>query len=236
MGGGLRPPARAAGQTCETVGWDFVWVGSPQKGRYIVERNRAWNGMVALMAIACLALVAAGPTAAQTSEDATILVTDVGQGNNAKIIRMLLKKSGIENVKLVELATIDDLDGIEMLIVGVGASTKGLGAAGLDVEAESQRAAELLTAADEQSIRVVGVHIGGKPRRGEISDSLNELVLNGSDVFVAWSDGNEDGFFTKLVETRLGDGATEAAVAELLHVVESKRAVGVELKTIIESP
>jgi len=182
----------------------------------------------------CLAIASAAN--AQPVDGSGILVTDVGQGNNAKIIRMLLTKNGVEDVKFVELATPADLEGVEMLIVGVGASTKGLGAAGLNVEAESARATELLQAAKKRSIRIVGVHIGGKPRRGEISDSLNRLVLMASDVFVVWKDGNEDGFFSELAATRLGEGASESASAELLRIVDSKRDVGTELMKIIGSP
>lgn len=174
------------------------------------------------------------PAESLAEETGGILVTDVGQGNNAKITRMLLKKNGIGDITFAEIATPDDLKGISMMIVGVGASTKGLGAAGLDVDAEAQRASTLLEAAKEAGIETVGVHIGGQARRGEISDKLNEIVMNASDIFIVWSEGNEDGYFTALAEAKTGGDAE--AVAQILRVVENKADVGTELKGIIESP
>lgn len=200
-----------------------------------MKRLKPQTLLFAAVMVSLVLTSVAGRGEAQQPDKATILVTDVGQGNNAKIIRMLLKKNGIGDFKFLELAAAKDLEGIELMIVGVGASTKGLGAAGLDVEAERQRAESLLAAAKEKSIKTIGVHIGGKPRRGEISDALNELVMVESDIFVAWHDGNEDGFFTRLAKTRLGDDASEAALAELLRIVDNKRDVGLELKKIVES-
>jgi hypothetical protein len=200
-----------------------------------MARFRSWSVLiVAAVAGSVLAGGARANEPEQTSGPA-ILVTDVGQGNSAKITRMLLKKNGISEITFVEIAAPEDLEGIEMMIVGVGASTKGLGAAGLDLEGETERASSLLATAKDRSVKIVGVHIGGQPRRGEISDSLNELVMMESDTFVVWKEGNEDGFFTRLAETKLGDSSDEGALSDLLHVVETKSAVGTELKEIIES-
>lgn len=196
-------------------------------------RRRTTN---ALLVSVCVGAVIAGvvlPTESRAGDAGGILVTDVGQGNNAKITRMLLKKNGIGDITFAEIATPDDLKGISMMIVGVGASTKGLGAAGLDVDAEAQRATTLLEAAKKDGIETVGVHIGGQARRGEISDKLNEIVMTASDIFIVWSEGNDDGYFTTLAEAKTGGDAE--AVAEILRVVENKADVGTELKGIIES-
>jgi len=195
---------------------------------------KPWNAvLVAVVTVSVIAAIA-GLGKAEIRHSA-ILVTDVGQGNNAKIVRLLLKKNGITDITFVEIAAPDDLEGIGMMIVGVGASTKGLGAAGLDLEQESERAANLLAAAHARSVKIVGVHIGGHPRRGEISDPLNELVMMESDTFVVWIQGNEDDFFTRLAVTKLGDNPEEGALSDQLRVVESKSDVGTELKEIIES-
>ncbi|MCP4657467.1 MAG: hypothetical protein GY856_18845 [bacterium] len=168
---------------------------------------------------------------------ATILITDVGQGNSAKIIRMLLRKNGVTDFDFKEIAAPEDLTGIELMIVGVGASTKGLGAAGLNLEAEKERAEALLGAATERKIKVIGVHIGGQPRRGELSDPLNEQVMLAATTFVVWKDGDADGFFTSLAENKLADaGTNETQLAELLRVVESKKDVGAVLKEMIDQP
>ena len=131
-----------------------------------------------------------------------VLIVDVGQGNNAKLLQAVMRRTGAPegSYTLKELATEADLEGVKTLVIGVGASTKGLGAAGLDVETESARAAALIEAAKKGGVKVVGIHIGGVARRGELSDTFNALVLKHSDLFVYSTDGNEDGFFTRLAE------------------------------------
>ncbi|PIE90667.1 MAG: hypothetical protein CR997_04440 [Acidobacteria bacterium] len=163
----------------------------------------------------------------------SILVTDVGQGNNAKIIRMLMKKNKIANIKFKEVATEADLEGVGTVIVGVGASTKGLGAAGLDLDKEMARAKKLLDKAKSQSIKIIGVHIGGPARRGELSDTLNELVVKSADQFIVWEDGNKDAFFTKLAKSKLGDQASDEDLASVFRTVKSKRDVGSAIKETI---
>jgi hypothetical protein len=144
---------------------------------------------------------AADDPAAATCEFPALLV-DVGQGNNAKLLQAVMRRNGAPegSYTLKEVATEADLEGIKTLVIGVGASTKGLGAAGLDVATESARAKALMDAAKKAGIKVVGVHIGGIPRRGELSDTFNAQVLKGSDLFLFSEDGNEDGFFTRLAE------------------------------------
>lgn len=170
-----------------------------------------------------------------TLDPAEVMITDVGQGNNAKIIRLLLKKSGVEGVGFMELANPEDLNGIKVVVVGVGASTKGLGAAGLDVEKELDRAKALLDAARAQSILIIGVHIGGPARRGELSDTLNRAVVLESDHFVVWRDGNQDGFFTELAKTRWAKAEDDAVLSEHFHEVDSKVDVGGVLKGLLAS-
>jgi hypothetical protein len=199
-----------------------------------MARFKLWGVFLAAAAAASTLAGAVIASAPETGNPG-ILVTDVGQGNNAKIVRLLLKKNGITDITFVEIAAPEDLEGIAMMIVGVGASTKGLGAAGLDLEKEARRASTLLATAKERSVKIVGVHVGGKPRRGEVSDPLNELVMMASDTFVVWQEGDEDAFFTGLAETRIGDSSDEDALSDLLRVVETKAAVGSELKEIIES-
>lgn len=167
------------------------------------------------------------PAAEQTSSkikfETPILITDVGQGNSSKLVEALIKRAGDFEYTSESTATADQLEGIKTLIIGVGASSKGLGAAGLNADQEYERAKALLSAAKEKDIPVIGVHIGGVPRRGELSDRFNKQVLEGSSVFVAWQGGNEDGFFT--------DAAKDSSVP--LVITEGKRDVGSELTTLL---
>ena len=129
-----------------------------------------------------------------------VLVTDVGQGNNARLVQVMLKRDGSVEFKSEAQAGVEMLEGRKTLIIGVGASTKGLGAAGLDADTELTRGKALIKAAKDQEIDIIGVHIGGPARRGELSDQFVEAVFRASDTFIAWEGGNKDGFLTKLAE------------------------------------
>lgn len=165
----------------------------------------------------------AATTGSQTSA-LPILVTDVGQGNNAKLIAAMLKRLNLSQDAITtnELAKAGDLGNAKTLIVGVGASTKGLGAAGLNTAQEAERATQLLAAAREKKLRIVGVHLGGEARRGELSDTFNKQVLDASEEFIVWSGGNADGFFTK-----------NAGAKVKLITVEKKTDVGTKLQEIL---
>ncbi|MCC5874910.1 MAG: hypothetical protein JJU11_01700 [Candidatus Sumerlaeia bacterium] len=132
--------------------------------------------------------------------DTPILVTDCGQGNSATLISVMLRRARGVEYESKPLATVEDLEGMKSLVIGVGASTKGLGAAGLDASQEMERIRSLVKKAEEMEIPIVGFHIGGMPRRGELSDGFNEYVLRNSDLFILYSGGNEDGFFTRISE------------------------------------
>lgn len=151
-------------------------------------------------AVASEAPVAEAPAAAEgmLTFEQPLLVTDVGQGNSAKLIEVMLNRAKDVEFTANELAKAEELEGVKTLVIGVGASTKGLGAAGLDQTTEMERTRALISAAKEADIEIIGVHIGGVPRRGELSDGFNAFVLESSDLFIAWKGGDEDGFFTRL--------------------------------------
>lgn len=183
--------------------------------------------LFALLGLSLTGYAPAEEAAADAGEaikfEAPLLITDIGQGNSSKLVEALLKRAGDYEFTSDSTAKADMLEGMKTLIVGVGASSKGLGAAGLNADEEYDRGKALLDAAKANNIPVIGVHIGGLPRRGELSDRFNKQVFENSTVFIAWNGGNEDGFFTDL--------SKETGVP--LIVTEDKRAVGTELTTLL---
>ncbi len=140
-----------------------------------------------------------GPTIADIQ--GPLFITDVGQGNTARMVEMMLRRLGDWEMKRDDTAKVEALgEEYRTLVIGVGGSTKGLGAAGLDISSEMERTRALLEKAKEMEIPVVGVHIGGEPRRGELSDPFNELVCEHSTAFIVYAGGNQDGFFTEIAE------------------------------------
>ena len=125
-----------------------------------------------------------------------VLLTSVGQSADGATMETLLKKSGVEYTANFT-ATDADLDGIGVLIVATGASTKGLGNAGISIEDETSRSEALLKACDEKGITVIMCHIGGSARRGGTSDQFIQLVMEHSAYMIVVADGNTyDGSFS----------------------------------------
>jgi hypothetical protein len=85
-----------------------------------------------------------------------------------------------------------------VLIAVIGGSSKGLGAAGINKEAEMARAKGVFDAAKNKGIRILVMHVGGEGRRGDLSDFfVNGAVPYGEKIIVVKS-GNADGLFDKL--------------------------------------
>lgn len=124
-----------------------------------------------------------------------VLITSAGQSADAMILKTVAKKVELE-YKFNALAKEEDLQGVKSIIVVMGASSKGLGAAGLDIDKEIKRVKEFLeeTKKDE-SIIIFAIHIGGKARRGVGSNSIIELVVPYADYIIVTEAGNEDHFF-----------------------------------------
>ena len=85
----------------------------------------------------------------------------------------------------------------EFLIM-LGGSSKGLGAAGISAQAEIDRTKALIAEAKKQGMKIIGLHIGGEGRRGELSDKFLVDTVPACDYVIVVAEGNKDNLFTKL--------------------------------------
>jgi len=95
------------------------------------------------------------------------------------------------------------------LIITMGASLKGMGAAGIEIDDELARAAALIAEAKKQGIKVIGAHIEGMKRRsqgaaaGDTTDEQSiDAVAPHSDILLVLKDGNSDGRFTVISQAQ----------------------------------
>lgn len=132
-----------------------------------------------------------------------VLVTSFGQSTDAAMLDTVMKRLGVDYVYNAT-ASGEEIGDNKTVIICVGASTKGLGAAGISEDEETARATSFMEALKGTDAKVVLVHIGGETRRGGLSDSFADLVLGDADYMVVKEDGNADGKFT--------DAAKEAGV------------------------
>ncbi len=88
----------------------------------------------------------------------------------------------------------------ETLILVIGGSGKGLGAAGVSIDDEVQRAKELIAKAKQLGMFIIGIHVGGADRRGPNTEALLPTELPALNYLIVRSDGNADGVFTKAAQ------------------------------------
>jgi hypothetical protein len=173
--------------------------------------------------VLCL-LPGVGLAAPSFVADPPVLLTSAGQSADLQIVKVLLGRLKIPETTKT-LAKADDLRDVKTLVVVIGGSTKGLGAAGIDADGELARLQALLARAQEAKITVLALHVGGSARRGELSDRFVNAVVPRSGHVVVIAEGNTDGLFTKLtaqakvtMETADKFGDLEAVLRRIFRV------------------
>lgn len=125
------------------------------------------------------------------------LVTSGGQSADYQMIATVMEKQDMD-FTTNNLATSADLGDAKTLIVVVGGSSKGLGAAGIDADGELERLDELMTAAKDAGLSIIAMHTGGEARRGDLSDKFITPVFNMADYAIVVSSGDSDGMMNDL--------------------------------------
>lgn len=180
-----------------------------------MHKRHGWIFTLALVLAVGPALTFHGSVSAQSSTfESPAFIASVGQSAGAQQARVLATRAGLEFTFEARPAA-DKLEGHKTLVVVLGASTKGLGAAGVDVDAEIAWASGLFEKARELGMAIVAMHIEGGTRRGPSSDRVNttfapladHLIIKGAAPDQAWAeaeeaDGNADGLFTTIAAER----------------------------------
>ncbi len=128
-----------------------------------------------------------------------LLLTSAGQNAEVQIAAVLAKRAGLD-YSLAKLATPEDLGTAKTLVFVLGASLKGLGAAGLDMDKERGRVMDLAAAAQKNQIPLLCLHLGGESRRGPQTDDLISEILPLAKMLIVVKSGNSDGFFTRICQ------------------------------------
>ena len=142
------------------------------------------------------------PAAGETAEEGAvtislpILMTSAGQSADVQMFNAIVSRSGVEATAR-ELVEADDIEVGEYntLVIVVGGSSKGLGAAGIDAEQEQARVDAIIEKLKD-SVTIVVAHIGGQARRGELSDGFINAVLPYAQYLIVVEEGDSDGLFS----------------------------------------
>lgn len=145
--------------------------------------------------LACALFAASGAAALA----ADVVLTPFGQSPDAMMVKVVLKKLGVDS-RLEKILQADGLQDEKVLVTVVAGSSKGLGEAGIDKDAEVARMQALAEAAKAKDMHVLVMHIGGKGRRGTLTDIFIEAAVPMADKLIVVEGGDYDGLFSTLVE------------------------------------
>ena len=129
-------------------------------------------------------------------EGKKVYLTTAGQ-SDTNIVGNVLNKAGATGAYTLE--TMLNAEAVEegsVVLLTLGSSSKGLGAAGVNEAHEQARAAAFAAAAKEGKITLILFHVGGAARRGTSSDPIIEAAFDGAKACFVVAEGNTDGFFT----------------------------------------
>ena len=129
----------------------------------------------------------------------SLWVTSIGQAADYDTLITLLTNSS--TVGLVEgtdftadsTLTANEVAAGDTDIIVAGASTKGMGGAGVDAAGEISRAQAFAAKTD---INIIVAQLGGSARRGETSDAIFAAVCPVASVTLAVSSADNDGMFS----------------------------------------
>lgn len=134
-------------------------------------------------------------------DEKKLYLTTLGQAD-IDIVQNILAAAGIseEDFTRKEQLTAAEVDTNSVVLTVVGASAKGLGAAGIDRAHEENRAQAFATRAQNDEITVIVIHVGGAERRGDDSDIIINKVAPKAQLMLVADAGNHDGFFTNIAK------------------------------------
>ena len=179
---------------------------------------RIHRSAAALAAAAFVFALVPAAFAAQTQEakaELPVLVTSCGQSIGPTTIKVVLQRLKMA-YDIDPLATPETLQAkakagtpYKTLIITMGASLKGMGAAGIEIEDELARAAALIAEARKSGVKIIGAHIEGMKRRsqgaaaGDTTDEQSiDAVAPNADILLVLKEGNSDGRFTVISQAK----------------------------------
>ncbi len=166
---------------------------------------------LAVAAAAFLVISPALPAAQTTGYEAPILITSCGQSPGPTTVKVCLQRLKIqfENDPLATPETLQAKaksgQGYKTMIIVMGASLKGMGAAGISIDDELKRASALIAEARKLGIKVIGAHVEGLKRRSQgasAGDTTDEQTIDAvapnSNLLLTYEESDSDGRFTTI--------------------------------------
>jgi hypothetical protein len=170
----------------------------------------------ALILLAAAVVMGGGPAlfagqSAQPKAETPVLITSCGQSPGPTTIKVVLQRLKLA-YDIDPLATPAVLQAkaragtpYKSLIIVMGASLKGMGAAGISIDDELKRVSAVIAEARREGVKIIGAHVEGLKRRsqgaaaGDTTDEQSiDTVAPNSDLLLVYKEGNADGRFTTI--------------------------------------
>ena len=179
------------------------------------KTNRSATALAAAALVFAFVPAAFAAQAQEAKAELPVLVTSCGQSIGPTTIKVVLQRLKM-TYDIDPLATPETLQAkakagtpYKTLIITMGASLKGMGAAGIEIEDELARAAALIAEARKSGVKIIGAHIEGMKRRsqgaaaGDTTDEQSiDAVAPNSDILLVLKEGNSDGRFTVISQSK----------------------------------
>ena len=130
-----------------------------------------------------------------------VLIVSIGQSADSQMVRVLAERNGIAYT-FDPVAGPSDLGAAKTLALVIGGSSKGMGAAGVNMSTEEKRAKGLIAAAKANNVKVILLHVGGEQRRGALTDRFIALLPD-CDYGIVVAGADKDGAFTKAAANKV---------------------------------
>lgn len=121
-----------------------------------------------------------------------VILTSIGQSADVDIVATHCKKINLDVYQNTTIKAEELTSKYKTIILAVGGSNKGLGAAGIDADQELARTDALIAKAKEMGITVIAMHVGGADRRGTLSDSFIKPAFAAADIAIIVESGDTD--------------------------------------------
>jgi hypothetical protein len=174
--------------------------------------HKSWMMILAAGLILIPGRILSAGQAQPAKAEAPILVTSCGQSMGATQIKVLLQQKLKLPFDFEPLAGPSTLQAkaqagspYKSMIIVMGASLKGMGAAGISIDDEIKRASDLIAEARKEGVKIIGAHVGGMKNRaqgaaaGDTTDEQSiDAVAPNSNILLVCKEGNADGRFTTI--------------------------------------
>lgn len=176
-----------------------------RRGLHMGKKIIIWSSLVLLVLFGYSKMHHTGNASVISSETqipslhGPVLITSLGQSIDYMMMERILDNLGLD-FDCMPNAQHSDLSGYDSVLVIVGSSKKGLSISNTSTESELKRISDMHDFANEQYPKIILVHMGGKNRRGLLSDDIIKAALPLSSAIIVVEDGDFDKLFSNYAQ------------------------------------